>query len=85
MRWGSIPEGEEGKLREQFDREAILLQRVSTGGGQDESEHALRIAPEAKAKASLYRQKPGNRATGVSTGVAPEAVESLAWLPVTFG
>ena len=78
IRWGSIPEGEEGKLREQFDLETVLLQRVSTGGGQDKSEHALGVASETQAKASLDRQGPGNRTTCVGTGVAPEAVESLA-------
>ena len=45
---------------------------------QDEPEHALRIAPKAEVKASLYGQKPGDRAAGVSTGVPPEGMESLA-------
>ena len=35
IRRGSIPEGEEGKLREQFDRVAVLYQRVSPRDGQD--------------------------------------------------
>ena len=35
---------EEGKLREQFDRVAVLDQRVSPRAGQDKSEHSLRCA-----------------------------------------
>ena len=76
---GPIPKGEEGKLREQFDGIAVLYQRVSPRRGQDESEHTLRIAPKAKAKASLHWQKPGNGAAGVSTGVTPEAVVTLTF------
>ena len=37
IRRESIPEGEEGKLRKQFDSVAVLHQRISPGGGQDES------------------------------------------------
>ena len=40
--------------------------------------HALRIALEVEAEASLHGQKPGDRAAGVSTAVAPEAMKSLA-------
>ena len=44
IRRGPIPEGEEGELREQFDRVAVLDQRVSPRAGQDKSEHSLRCA-----------------------------------------
>ena len=37
IRRGPILEGEEGELREQFDRVAVLYQRVSPRAGQDKS------------------------------------------------
>ena len=72
VRWGSIPGVKKASFG-QFNRAPSLHQRVSPY----ESEHTLRIAPKAKAEASLYRQKPGNWAAGVSTGVAPETMGSL--------
>ena len=37
----------------------------------------LRMAPEAKAESVSQREQPGNGATSVGTGVAPEAMEGL--------
>ena len=60
---------------------AILHEGVGPGGGQDESEYALRVAPKAKAEASPQWQKPCNGAARVGT-VTPAVGR---WLPVTFG
>ena len=51
IRRGSIPEGEEGKLREQFDRVAVLYQRVSPGGltTDDSDMHACKVTVRTRA------------------------------------
>ena len=53
----SVPNVEEGKLREQLDSEAILLKRSSTRGGQDEPEHPLRVATVALPSLLARRQE----------------------------
>ena len=73
---GGCPKGEESF------RSSSTVKRSSSSGAVPEVSRMSRstrcVLPELEAEASLHGQKPGNRAAGVSTGAAPEAVESLA-------